>query len=378
MEGFVGIEVTNFNNKAHTDDTPPAKDSVSSNATVIELEDLELIDSPIWSRPLDLSEYKTYSIEETEDVVSLGDHCFLNGMLQAYREHKSFTFSPDIIWLLIVQGFTRHIDRNHENLRSMFVSFEGKKTLIVERPELTPDTATVEDWNGIINEFVEKVAENTGKQLTDTLEPKFSTTTPTSHTAGCVSIMSAMKYYFEYEVDMEACGFPTITIEGTLEDWELIKQKVEDISKYDLKWWTCKLIPLIDEFINVKKGIVNKRFWLKMFRYKDGRGFYDPSYIDGWICDFFPYAGSRIKISEMQSEILTVPLKLKFIALGITVDCELHAGFMGVKETKTGFGKYNIKPVIGWGFKYDVPKPKEVKEDEEMEKRGYQKRKVYL
>ena len=378
MDVSSSAQATRIKKKAPTDATP-AKDSTPSNATVIELEDLKLKDRPLYfCSPIDLSEYKTYSVEEEKDVVSFGKHNLMEGMLEAYQNHKSFTLSPDIIWLLIVQGFTRHLDRNHENLRSMFVSFKGKKTLVIERSSLTPDTATASDWSDIIDEFIKKIAENTGEQLTDTLEPKFSTTTPTSHTAGCVSIMAAMKYYFRYKVNMIGCGFPSLTIEGTLEDWELIKQKVLNIAKYDLKWWTDELIPIIDEFINVKKGIVNKEFWLGMFRYKYGRGVYDKSYADGWICDFFPFAGSRIDISDLESEILTVPLKLNLVALGKEVNCELHAGFMGVKETKTGYGKYNIKPVIGWGFKYDVPEPEEPKVDEEKEKRGYRKRKVYL
>lgn len=289
------------------------------------------------------------------------------------KNHKSLILSPDIIWLLIVQGFSHHLDENHENLRSMFVSFQGKKTLEVKRLNLTPNTATDKDWADIIDEFVELIGKETGKQITDILEPKFSTTTYVSHTAGCVSIMSAMKHYFEYRTSMFGCGFPSIIIEGTLEDWELIKQKTEDISKYDLSWWTRNLFPIIDEFINVKKGEVNKEFWLRTFRHKNG-GPYEPRYFDGWICNFFPYykSGKRKNhetigdIYDMPSEILTVPLKLDLVALGKTVNCELHAGFMGVKETRVGEGKYNVKPVIGWGFKYDVSGPK----NEEKPKRN--------
>ena len=342
------------------------KDSTSPNATVIELEKLKAIDKPLERvRAPNLEQYKVSSLEETEDVISYGEHSFLEGMLQAYRNHKSFTLSPDIIWLLIVQGFTYHLDKNHEKLRSMFVSFDGKEKLQVIRLKLTPDTATGKDWSGIIDEFITQISEKTGKQITDTLEPKFSTTNQVSRTATCVSIMAAMKHYFDYEVLMAGCGFPSITIEGTLEDWEMIKQKVEDIEKYDLKWWTDKLIPIIDEFINVKKGEVNKEFWLRMFRYKKGNGLYNKSFIDGWICDLFPYAEEKIDIKDAPSEILTVPFVLVLVAFHKNVDCELHAGIMGVKETKTGYGKYNVKPVIGWGFKYDVPKPKEEEQKEE-------------
>ena len=155
----------------------------NSNSTVIELEILELHDEPLEGRALDLSYYMASAVEEEKDVVTFRQHSFFEGIFAAWRNHKSITLSPDIIWLIILQGFTHHLDENSENLRSMFVSFEGMKTLTVKRPELIPETATQKDWAGIIDEFIEKIGENTGKQITDTLEPKFSTTTPVSHTA---------------------------------------------------------------------------------------------------------------------------------------------------------------------------------------------------
>ena len=160
----------------------------------------------------------------------------MSGLLAAYKGHKSITLSPDIIWLLIVQGFSYHVTANKEQLRSMFVSFEDKKKLEVVRENMTPQSATPKDWIGITDEFVQKMSENTKGNITTTLEPRFSTTNQISHTAGMISIMSALKHYFEYHVDMEICGFPSITIEGTVEDWESIQQRVMDLSKYSLEW----------------------------------------------------------------------------------------------------------------------------------------------
>jgi hypothetical protein len=341
---------------------------MSSNATVIQLEDLELIDEPLrGTYAFHTNNYKVSATEENEGLVSFGEHSFLKGMMEAYKKHKSITLSPDIIWLLILQGFSYHVAANKEKLRSMFVSFDDKKELVVTRLNLTPDTANEQDWMGIIDEFVEKISEHTGKELTDTLEPKFTTTTPVSHTAGMVSIMSAMKHYFDYRVIMCVCGFPSITIEGTLEDWELIKKKIEGLTKYDLDWWTSKMIPVINEFINAKKGIINKSFWLKALRKKDSHGCYDPSYISGWLCVFFPYDkyGERLSLntidddgSDLPSELLDVPFILQLIGVG-EFNCELHSGFVGIKETKTAYGVYNVKPVIGWGFMFNVNKEKD-------------------
>ena len=206
-------------------------------ATVIDLEELSLIKGDLKGEKLNLSQYLVSGLEDTENVVSFNEHSLFYGLLEAYKNHKSITLTPDIIWHMIVQGFTYHVAANKDKLRSMFVSFDGKKQLTVERLDLFPETATKEDWEGIIDEFVENIGKHTGKELTDTLEPKFSTTTKASHTAGMVSIMSSMQHYFKYQVLMGGCGFPSITIEGTLQDWEEIKRKVEGISKYNLGCW---------------------------------------------------------------------------------------------------------------------------------------------
>ena len=40
-----------------------------------------------------------------------------------------------------------------------------------------------------------------------------------------VSLMSMFKKYFEYKAYLGiTCGYPYINLEGTIEDWELIKK----------------------------------------------------------------------------------------------------------------------------------------------------------
>jgi len=347
---------------------------VTPEAAVIKLGKLSPIDKPLESDcPLDRSQYKMLDLED-DDVVFYGDHSFLNGMLQSFKMHKSITLSPDIIWQLIVQGFCYHVAANAEKLRSLFVSFNGKQEITVVMLDKTPDTATKGDWTEIVDEFVEQIGKKTRDDICHVLEPKFSTTTPCSHTSGMISIMSAMKHYFDYRVIMGGCGYPSITIEGNVEDWELVKEKTKALSKYELDWWTSKLIPIIDQFISARKGTPDYSFWLKMVREGGGGSFYDPSFIDGWICAFFPYDkyGSKMNLSriyrdtsDLPSEILNTPFVLELFDDGVPVmkiNSQFDTGFFGVKETKEGPGLYNVKPVIGWGIKLDVP-PKEDKED---------------
>ena len=58
----------------------------------------------------------------TKDISNI-----LQGFYSAYENHLPIRLTPDIIWLLIVQGFAQHINFNSEYLRERFVNFEKKK-----------------------------------------------------------------------------------------------------------------------------------------------------------------------------------------------------------------------------------------------------------
>lgn len=52
--------------------------------------------------------------DASDSLVNFGYHPFFNGMYKAYADHLPFVISPDMIWLLISQGFARHVTNNSE------------------------------------------------------------------------------------------------------------------------------------------------------------------------------------------------------------------------------------------------------------------------
>jgi len=52
--------------------------------------------------------------ETVDSLVYYGYNSFFNGMYSAYAEHRPFVLSPDMIWLLISQGFSRHVNANSD------------------------------------------------------------------------------------------------------------------------------------------------------------------------------------------------------------------------------------------------------------------------
>ena len=65
--------------------------------------------------------------------------------------------------------------------------------------------------------------------------------------------MTALQNFFEYKVYLIGCGFPSITLRGTVEDYEKILKKIEFLKDYNLEWWLNLLKPIIMKIIETKK-----------------------------------------------------------------------------------------------------------------------------
>ena len=292
-----------------------------------------------------------------DELVDLGTQPVITGYLRAYQNHYPVTISPDIAWLLICQGFSRHVNNNSETLRHRFVDFEGQKMLTVERDMSGTEGLAVFPWETIFPEFVQQIAGFTGEELIENLSADFTTTTPTSLIAGQITIMESMKEFFKYKVVMIGCGIPEVTIEGTVEDWEKILNRLDYLSQYELGWWTSELKPVIQKIIDTKKGTFDKDFWMNMIKYHEMGlyGSYDG--VDGWLLKFYPYKrdGERSDFKEIKgtwdlpSEIANVPFEFEVQDearnVVATYNMEFWAGFMGITQNKNTF---SVKPEIGW------------------------------
>ena len=292
--------------------------------------------------------------EAPDSLVVLGYHSFFNGMYNAYADHRPFVISPDMIWLLISQGFARHVNANSELLRKDFVDFDGKLSLIVSSESLELDSPA-SSWEEIFPEFTKQIAEHTGTELINVLSSDFSTTTPVEKVASEITIMEAMEPYFEFIVMRVICGIPEITLKGTTEDWRKIYDKTKKLGKYDLKWWTKELEPILKEFIKTSKGEIDTEFWMNMFKYHSQKQYGAPKIIDGWIVKFFPYDkdGKRNNLKQLEGggnlpeEIVKVDLKY-IESVGDSTQItplELWAGFIGLEQNSDDF---TLTPKIAW------------------------------
>ncbi|MGB1241336.1 MAG: DUF4419 domain-containing protein [Chitinophagales bacterium] len=337
------------------------------NSITLQLEELTPPEKPLKELPLKevLAKFSN-KIEAhsspTPQLVANGYHSFIHGMYQAYSEHRPFVLSPDMIWLLICQGFSHHVNFNHQTKKEVFPHLQKKQKLFVKR-NLEALENSHKMWEEVPTEFTQQIMEYVGFELIDTLRADFSTTGMAERVASEITIMDALKPYFEYIMVMCICGIPSITIEGNQDDWERIIDKTLKLKKYGLEEWVNKLMPLLKEFVAVYKGNIDKVFWRNMFKVHTLEDYGDPKRIDGWILNFYPYDRKGNKIDfrgkvfasaegmfkMLPKEIVSVNFEYQLVDDNEKVlkkrKMEYWAGFLGLSQNKEDF---QIRPEIGW------------------------------
>ena len=292
------------------------------------------------------------SFGDRQIVGEYGYNPFFFGLCEAYANHRPVVLSPDVIWVLISQGFANHINSNSSEFRNQIVDFDDRKELEIEvvgEPEKT-------DWYNVFESFYSGLSQDVKDNLAETLLCDFSTSTKVDRLVSQATIMETVESYYDFIVIYLVCGIPSITLEGTVEDWERVKEKTLALEKYDLGWWTDRLVPILDEFIAASKGNADIAFWKEMVHITKPGKCGDPRVIDGWITDLYPYdrdgkrmnGGKITDTDKLPGEISKVRIRTVYnngLSSEAGPDVEVWAGIFGLEQSEENFA---IKPVTGW------------------------------
>lgn len=285
---------------------------------------------------------------------------FFRSIIRAYASHRPIVLSPDMIWLLISQGFSRYVNAHPEQLREQLVSHTGKMDLVVQTSE---DLLTGQpDWAKLLDGFNAQIKENTKGDLAKTITADFSTTGATERIASEVTLMETVKSYFEYIIMRISCGIPTVTLKGTPQDWQRVLDKTQQLKPYGLEAWTESLTPILKEFVLAAQGNPNRKFWQSMVKQErpdelEGGACNpnNPTEIDGWLLKLFPDENGQTLDQTPHTKSMPVDraranFKYQQInpadgSLISETTMELIAGFVGAEvDTVTRA----ITPKIGW------------------------------
>lgn len=296
-----------------------------------------------------------------DSLLDTWSHPVLYAATRAYGEHRPLVLSPDMIWLMIAQGFAQHVDLNAEKLRPYLVDFDGKKHINVSDGELPKGW----DWDDAFPIFSEKISRYVGKELAGTLDAKFSTSTPATQAAFRVTLMDAVSEYFDFSMSV-MCGIPEITLEGSPEDWALLEEKTQKLSKYELTWWTDELTPILHQMTETSKGNPDLEFWNNMYKEREEDVVCASiTYMNGWMLKLFPYinaernpyiGGGKPDFDVKPEGLGDGKSKVEFLLddNGNKMKMEFMAGFVGVQQDPKTLA---LRPEITWAVVNTGEKP---------------------
>lgn len=237
----------------------------------------------------------TYAYEQSSDLPANAvmmnfnqKNLFVESALAAFKNHYPLKIKPDIVWITIMQGFARHIDKNAEKFRGKFVAHEGKKEITIVRNGFVKSGQN--DWPNCFPEFSDKIEENlVDPEIRNLVECNYTTTSNVDKVVSQIALMDTVKNYFSFKV-LTRCGIPEIELAGEIDDWIKLREKTEQLlSQFELDFWLEHLLPILDRFIAAFKGDIDTKFWGSIAKLHSTYGSGASTYLNGWIQDFFPY-----------------------------------------------------------------------------------------
>lgn len=245
--------------------------------------------------PIELN-YNFRYVSTNEDKVyyksSLTNN-FVGTLLDAYNDHIPLELKPDHVWFSIMSNLSHYIDKNSEKFRSQFVDFDGKKELSVETQHNVLSTELDDKtWSSLVDQMHNLIKLNINNGLAEWSIPDFSTTTEKDKLIGKFILMATCKHYFSYGF-RTCCGIPKITLLGTVDDWILLKDRLNKFDIFgdeNLSDWKTKLCEVLDHFIQSYSNPPDIEFWGKIMSVKSTFGSGASTYYSGWSTVFNPFS----------------------------------------------------------------------------------------
>jgi UDP-N-acetylmuramate dehydrogenase len=216
-------------------------------------------------------------------------HPLLGTVHVAFSEHRPLVLSPDAIWLTIAQGLARHVRLEPESVRGKLVRHEGTQRLVVTHDGPFPTDADA--LASLVTRMREKVAEEIGAGPTRLFVCDFSTTTDVERLASEIVLLDACSPFFDYGVEC-VCGIPSITLTGTVEDWQSVRRRVDAMGDLlagsRLGDWPARLGVIVDKLLEAARGHADRAFFRRIYKPKAA---YGTDRVTGWIAWLYPYIG---------------------------------------------------------------------------------------
>jgi len=226
---------------------------------------------------------------------------FISAAITAFAEHYPLALKPQHFWLCICQAVAKHIELNAEPVRSKWVKHAGKKELVVRRDDFAMGHGAKNDWASVITApdgFAAQIKTNTVAGVTEAIDLPLSGSSVAERIALQITLMDMTKSFFSFKC-MTCCGFPSVTLEGSADDWQLLRTNAEKliIERCEKRWgeaWMRALLPLLEKLqaehaVGVQHGTGDEPFWNSMCKRGGTSGSGARTWFNGWINIVYPY-----------------------------------------------------------------------------------------
>jgi len=176
---------------------------------------------------------------------------YMEYLEHCYDKHMGYVLSPELIWYSLLTEIAGCIKDNSEKYRDKFTDSDEKKEIVVTCP-----WSQIDKLPGLLTDELKNHIPNAGNYL-----PSFSTETPQSKFAFSTAFCDAVSPYYNF--GMLCCGFPSVEVKGTEEDWRKVYNHFKWVSR-ELNL-TSKIKTIIESLddLDSYKSFYNDIFKLK-------------------------------------------------------------------------------------------------------------------
>lgn len=289
-----------------------------------------------------------------EWLVDGDNNAFFKMITRAYAEHRPISLSPDVVWIVICHGYSLYVNADPEHFRHYLVNHEGKQTL-----EITTDlysTTTQEK----VEAFAALIGQQTRGDLEELMTCNFSTSGQMEQMVSRTMLMETVKEYIDLVEYFAVCGIPSVTLEGTPDDWRLLREKTRRLADFGVSKWVNKLDKILEQFVRASEGNPDIDFWRDMvvkgrpkhYNTRGGCGG-KREILNGWFLDFFPFDSNgrtprKVTYTTPMPHIMTnVPITQIIIDDNKTErkKISLRAGIVGIRQDSVTL---TLRAELGW------------------------------
>jgi len=280
----------------------------------------------------------------------------------AWATHQGIVVTPDIIWYTILCELTEMVSKDPAAFRDLFTTREDKALVVVVSGSM--DTMPMDS---LIEELKKYVPTDTS-----TFFPEFTTSGERERFARYAALADMVSPYYYYSTTL--CGFPAIDVQGSRDDWELLRSswdKLQSIffprmeNQYEVAAvpyskhsgsWSGRDINILDTYDQTKTQLYwikrvaslihriadswqDPTFWGQMYKLDCGRGSgHTETEVDGWIVQLF----STVRESSDPSRFPAHAASVKYKQLETGEKFEMRQGLFSSRQE----GKF-LRPEFG-------------------------------